>query len=89
MKKDEFLKLVAENAGMKKTDADKVLRSIIGVIKWELRQEGVTKSRLHGLGTFKRVTRPARTAYVPVTREEIQVPERKAVKFIPVKGFMD
>ena len=41
----------------------------------------MTRSRFPGFGTFAPSLRKARTGMNPQTREPIQIPERKSVKF--------
>lgn len=63
-----------------KKEATQVLAAICSALKIGLDDEG--EVTLPGLGKFKTVTRPARTARNPQTGEAVQVPERTAIKFV-------
>lgn len=87
MTKAEFVSLVAEKSGLTKKDSEVALDAVIKSIE-ESVQKGETVTFV-GFGTFSLTERAARTAIVPSTKEKIQVPAKKAVKFKVGKNFKD
>lgn len=67
--------------------ASSEIKNVIGTIMEAIKEDG--KVQISGLGTFKLVTRPARTARNPRTGEIISVPEKEVVKFTASKSFKD
>ena len=67
--------------------ASSEIKNVIETIKEAIKEDG--KVQISGLGTFKLVTRPARTARNPRTGETISVPEKEVVKFTASKSFKD
>ena len=81
MNKTEFVRAVAEKAGITKKEAAAVVNAVLGVI-----EETVKKGeeiRIPGFGTFKVVTRKERKGRNPRTGKEIMIPAAKIVKFAP------
>lgn len=64
-----------------KKEAAQILDAVICTLHKALANKGAEVA-LSGLGKFKTVTRPARTARNPQTGEAVQVPERTAIKFV-------
>ena len=81
MNKAELIDAVAKKAGLSKKDASNAVNSTIDAIKRNV-GKGVT---LVGFGTFKVVTRKARTGVNPQTGEKIRIRAIKVVKFKPGK----
>lgn len=72
---------MAAGADMTKADATKALNAFLEVVTEALKKgEKVT---LVGFGTFTVAERAARTGINPATKETIEIPARKAVKFKP------
>lgn len=67
--------------------ASSEIKNVIETIREAIKEDG--KVQISGLGTFKLVTRPARTARNPRTGETISVPEKEVVKFTASKSFKD
>lgn len=72
---------MAAGADMTKADATKALNAFLDVVMDALKKgEKVT---LVGFGTLSVAERAARTGINPATRETIEIPARKVVKFKP------
>ncbi|MDR1919869.1 MAG: HU family DNA-binding protein [Tannerellaceae bacterium] len=79
MNKTEFVAAVAEKAGISKVDAKKAIDAFIETVSSELKNGG--KVALLGFGAFSVSEKAARNGVNPKTKEPIQIPARKAVKF--------
>ncbi|MBV5327147.1 MAG: HU family DNA-binding protein [Chlorobium sp.] len=87
MNKNELVNNVAESAGITKVEAEKVIKSVLdSIAKTLANNESVT---LIGFGSFSVSTRTARTGRNPQTGKEIQIAEKKVVKFRPGKKLTD
>jgi len=72
---------MAAGADMTKADATKALNAFLDVVMDALKKgEKVT---LVGFGTLSVAERAARTGINPATKETIEIPARKVVKFKP------
>ncbi len=81
MNKTELTTQIAEEAGVTKADAKKMIDAFITVTKNALRAgEDVT---LIGFGSFKVAERKSRVGMNPRTHEKIQIPARRVLKFKP------
>ncbi|MBM6735671.1 HU family DNA-binding protein [Mediterranea massiliensis] len=81
MNKAELISAMAAGADMTKADATKALNAFLDVVMDALKKgEKVT---LVGFGTLSVAERAARTGINPVTKETIEIPARKVVKFKP------
>ncbi len=81
MNKNELISAIAENAGLTKVDAKKALDGFISVTTDTLKNG--EKIALIGFGTFDVVERQARVGLNPKTKEKIQIPAKKVIKFKP------
>lgn len=81
MNKTDLVNEIAAKAGLNKTQAKAALDACLESIEQALANED--KVQLIGFGTFAIVDKPARTGINPATKEKIQIPARKAVKFKP------
>ncbi len=79
MNKTELVNAIAEKANLSKVDAKAALDATIDAISAAL-AEG-DKVALIGFGTFAVAEKGARTGINPRTKETINIPARKAVKF--------
>ncbi|MBV5330458.1 MAG: HU family DNA-binding protein [Chlorobium sp.] len=87
MNKTELIGNVAESASLTKVEAEKVVKSVLDSIAKALaNNDSVT---LIGFGSFSVSTRAARTGRNPQTGKEIQIAEKKVVKFRPGKKLTD
>ncbi len=87
MTKDELVAKVAESTGIKKVDLQKALDVMINTIIETIKTGD--KVNITGLGIFKIKDKKARLARNPKTGESIQVPAKKAPKFLPSKNFKE
>lgn len=81
MNKTDLTNEIAAKAGLNKVSAKAALDACLESIAQALANED--KVQLIGFGTFSIVEKPARTGLNPRTKEKIQIPARKAVKFKP------
>ncbi len=87
MKKDELLKALAEEAGVKKVEAERVLDAFAKVLLDELKKG--EKFPVSGLGTFSVSERAAREGVNPKTLERITIKASKNVRFKAAKNLKD
>jgi nucleoid DNA-binding protein len=87
MTKDELVAKVAEATGSKKVDIQKALDVMIQTIIETIKKND--KVNITGLGIFKLKDKAARVARNPKTGETVQVPAKKAPKFLPSKNFKE
>lgn len=85
MTKHDLANQVAEVAQIDHRVADKAISALTAVIADQVAHEGAI--RIHGLGQFKAVDRPARTARNPKTGAPVSVPAKRVVKFSATKGL--
>lgn len=79
MNKAELVAAIAAEAQMPKAQAQKALDATINAIAEALKKgENV---QLIGFGTFAVVEKAARTGINPATKQKIEIPAKKAVKF--------
>ncbi|MDR1523896.1 MAG: HU family DNA-binding protein [Tannerella sp.] len=81
MNKTEFVGAVAEKAGLSKVDAKKAIDAFIKTVE-NAAGKG-EKVSLLGFGTFSVTEKAARRGVNPKTKESINIPARKVVKFKP------
>lgn len=85
MNKQDLIAKVARDIGGTKSAAAQAIESVIdGITKALKKGDSVT---FVGFGTFKTSNRKARTARNPQTGAEIQIPKRKAVRFVAGKAL--
>ncbi|HET9870747.1 MAG TPA: HU family DNA-binding protein [bacterium] len=87
MTKDELVAKIVETTGIKKADTQKALDALINTIIETIKTGD--KVNITGLGIFKIKDKKARLARNPKTGESIQVPAKKAPKFLPSKNFKE
>lgn len=80
LNKSDLIKQIAQEAGIKSTEAEKAVKAFTQAISNELKNENGSVS-LIGFGTFSRSQRSARTGKNPRTGESINIPEKSVVKF--------
>lgn len=81
MNKTELVNAIAEKANLTKVDAKNALDACLSAIAEALEKDD--KVALLGFGTFSVSEKGARTGINPRTKETINIPARKAVKFKP------
>ena len=79
MTKTDLINEIAAKAGLTKVQAKAALDGTLESISQALANDD--KVQLIGFGTFSVVEKPARTGRNPRTKETIQIPARKVVKF--------
>jgi DNA-binding protein HU-beta len=79
MNKTEFISAVADKAGLSKADAKKAVEAVTDTVSGEVSKG--EKVVLAGFGTFSVVERAARKGLNPRTKQVIDIPARKVVKF--------
>lgn len=87
MNKNELVTSMAEKAGMKKTEVEKVLKAFTETVTEELKKG--EKIQLVGFGTFEVADRPAREGRNPRTGETMPIAASKAPKFKAGKALKD
>ncbi len=81
MNKTDLVNEIAAKAQLNKVAAKAALDACLESIEQALANED--KVQLIGFGTFSVVEKEARTGINPQTKEKIQIPARKVVKFKP------
>ncbi|MDR3150628.1 MAG: HU family DNA-binding protein [Candidatus Peribacteria bacterium] len=79
MKKQDFIKTVANKAGLSQDAVSKALTAEISVITAELKRG--SEVNITGFGNFKVSKRAARNGVNPRTRETIKIPAMKSPVF--------
>lgn len=79
MNKTDLVNAIAQKAELSKADAKNALDAAIAAIGEALAQGD--KIALVGFGTFSVVEKAARTGINPATKQQIEIPARKVVKF--------
>ena len=79
MNKTEFINAVAEKSGLSKVVAKKAVEAFVETVSSELKEGG--KVALLGFGSFSVAEKAARKGVNPKTKQPIEIPARKSVKF--------
>ena len=79
MNKTEFINAVAEKSGLSQVDAKKAVEAFVETVSSELKEGG--KVALLGFGSFSVAEKSARKGVNPKTKQPIEIPARKSVKF--------
>ncbi|MDL2282597.1 HU family DNA-binding protein [Parabacteroides sp. OttesenSCG-928-G06] len=79
MNKTEFINAVSEKAGLSKADAKKAVEAFVETVSNEMKAGG--KVALLGFGSFSVAEKAARKGVNPKTKQPIDIPARKTVKF--------
>ncbi len=87
MNKTELVAVVAENAGLTKKDAERVINASIDAITAALANG--EKVQISGFGTFETKTREARIGRNPHTKEAIEIPATRVPTFKSSKALKD
>ncbi len=87
MTKAELVAKIAEDAGITKTQADKVFNTLVSVVTAEIKNSG--NMTLAGLGSFSVVRREARKGHNPKTMAPMDIPASNAIKFKTAKALKD
>ncbi|MDR2773545.1 MAG: HU family DNA-binding protein [Tannerella sp.] len=87
MNKTDFIGAVAANAGLTKADAKKAVDAFVETVEGAVKKG--EKVIFVGFGSFSVVEKSARKGVNPKTKERINIPARKAVKFKPGATFAE
>lgn len=87
MTKAELIAKIAEETGVTKSQTDKVLNCLVGVMTDEIKTNG--NITLAGLGSFAVVRREARKGHNPKTMAPMDIPASNSVKFKSAKALKD
>ena len=87
MNKTELVAVVAENAGLTKKDAERIINASIDAITAALAKG--EKVQISGFGTFETKEREARIGRNPHTKEEIHIPATRVPAFKASKALKD
>ena len=87
MNKTELIAVAAENAGMTRKDAERVLNAAIDAITLSLSKG--EKVQLSGFGTFEVRQRQARMGRNPKTRETVEIPPARVPDFKPSQNLKE
>lgn len=79
MNKSELVNAMSEKSGLSKTDAKKALDGFLASVADALKAGD--KISLIGFGTFSVVSKAARSGINPATKQPIQIPAKKVIKF--------
>lgn len=87
MTKAELITAVAEEAGLKKVEAEKAVSAFIAAVTGALKAGD--KLSLVGFGTFSTAKRAARKGQNPQTGNKINIPAATVPKFKPGKTLKE
>lgn len=87
MNKTELIAAVAQNAGVTKKDAERIVNATFETIAAQLAKG--EKVQLAGFGSFEVKTREARIGRNPRTNETMEIPASKSPAFKPSKTLKD
>ena len=87
MNKSELIAMTAENTGLTKKDAERVLNAALDAIIAAMCEH--EKVQLSGFGTFEVKEREARIGRNPRTKESIEIPATFVPSFKPSKALKD
>ncbi len=87
MTKQDLVTAIANDAQIKRAEAEKALTAFTDTVTKALKKEG--KMTLTGFGTFTVTKRKARTGRNPATGDPIKIKAGKSVRFKPGKGLKD
>lgn len=81
MTKHDLIKEVADTAGIKKGQAEKIVNIVFNAIKRSLSKEESVS--IVGFGTFSIVKIPSGKGWVPSLRKKTIIPEKQKMRFFP------
>lgn len=79
MNKTELINAIAEKAGLTKVQAKAALEATVNTVSEQLAKGD--KVALIGFGTFSVAEKTARKGINPRTKQTIEIPARKAIRF--------
>ncbi|MCK4765617.1 MAG: HU family DNA-binding protein [Candidatus Aminicenantes bacterium] len=87
MNKNELALQMVKDSSITKSDAIKIIDVLIEIVTDELQNNG--KLTLVGFGTLKTITKKKKKGRNPRTGQEIEIPKKTAVKFVPGKKLKE
>lgn len=90
MNKLQLIEAIAKGAKLTKAESERALDTFIDAVSKSLKKGG--KINLVNFGVFKVVKRAPKLGRNPKTGQEVNIPSRKAVKFVPsmeLKGSLN
>lgn len=87
MNKSELVEAVARHLGCGKAEGERALEAVTACVAVGLKAQG--EVAIPGFGTFRRVTRKARTGRNPKTGEPLEIPASRSVAFRPGKALKE
>ena len=88
MNKNELAVQMVKDSDITKSDAQKVIDTLVEVVSEELKNDD-GKLTLVGFGTFKTIVKKKKKGINPRTGDEIIIPKKRAVKFVPGKKLKE
>jgi nucleoid DNA-binding protein len=88
MNKNELAVQMVKDSSITKNDAIKVIDGFVNIITEEMLTTG-GKVTLVGFGTFKTLEKKQKKGRNPRTGEEIIIPRKRVVKFVPGKELKE
>ncbi|MCK4942203.1 MAG: HU family DNA-binding protein [Candidatus Aminicenantes bacterium] len=88
MNKNELAVQMVKDSSITKNDAIKVIDGFVNILTEELMSKD-GKVTLVGFGTFKILEKKQKKGRNPRTGEEIIIPRKKVVKFVPGKELKE
>lgn len=88
MNKNELAVQMVKDSSITKNDAIKVIDGFVNIITEEMTTRG-GKVTLVGFGTFKTLDKKQKKGRNPRTGEEIIIPRKRVVKFVPGKELKE
>ncbi len=87
MNKNELALQMVRDSSITKGEALTVIDKLIEAVSEELKRNG--KITLVGFGAFKTINKKEKKGRNPKTGDQIIIPKKKAVKFVPGKRLKD
>ena len=87
MNKTELISIAAENSGIAKKDAERVINAALEAVTASLVKG--EKVQLSGFGTFETKDREARVGRNPHTKQAIEIPATRVPSFKASKSLKD
>ena len=84
--RDDIAEFINNEFGLTKKDCNNLVNDIIEEIIAGLNEHKIVK--IHNFGTFKIKQKKSRIGRNPKTKEEVMIPERNVISFIPSKKIL-
>jgi|TARA_B100000959_G_scaffold267587_1_gene311249 nucleoid DNA-binding protein len=84
--RDDISEFINKEFGLTKKDCDNLVKDIIEELIEGLNEHKIVK--IHNFGTFKLKRKNARIGRNPKTKEEVMIPSRNVISFLPSKKIL-